>query len=46
MLFMSGYAQPTLAARGRLSEHVLMVEKPFSQASLLTMVAEALDSPA
>jgi CheY-like chemotaxis protein len=45
VLFMSGYAQPVLASQGTLDEGVHLVEKPFSEAELITRVREVLDSP-
>jgi hypothetical protein len=43
VVFMSGYARPVLASRGVLDEGVRLVEKPFSEAVLLTNVRAALD---
>jgi len=44
VLYMSGYAQPVLASRGTLAEGVILVEKPFNEAGLLSKVKEALES--
>lgn len=44
VLFMSGYAQPVLASQGTLDEGVHLVEKPFSEAELVSAVRLALDS--
>jgi CheY-like chemotaxis protein len=43
VLFMSGYARPVLASQGRLDPNVALVEKPFSEASLLTMAGRVLN---
>jgi hypothetical protein len=43
VVFMSGYARPVLASRGALDAGVRLVEKPFSEAVLLTNVRAALD---
>ncbi len=43
VLYMSGYARPVLASQGRLEPGVALVEKPFSQADLLTKAAEVLN---
>jgi signal transduction histidine kinase len=42
VLFMSGYARPALASQGRLDPNVALVEKPFSEADLLTMAGRVL----
>jgi signal transduction histidine kinase/CheY-like chemotaxis protein len=42
VLFMSGYARPGLASQGRLDPNVALVEKPFSEASLLAMAGQVL----
>jgi signal transduction histidine kinase len=42
VLFMSGYARPVLASQGRLDPNVALVEKPFSEASLLAMAGQVL----
>ena len=44
VLFMSGYAQPLLASSGRLAAGVRLVEKPFSEATLLDAVRDVLDA--
>lgn len=44
VLYMSGYAQPILAAQGTLEPGVTLVEKPFTEASLLEKVREVLDA--
>jgi PAS domain S-box-containing protein len=46
VLYMSGYALPVLGAQGRLKGGVALVEKPFSQQTLLTRVREVLDGAA
>jgi PAS domain S-box-containing protein len=44
ILFMSGYAQPILAAQGTLDAGIVLVEKPFSEPALLARVREVLDA--
>ena len=43
VLFMSGYAQPVLGAKGTLEPGVSLIEKPFSEAALLAKVRAVLD---
>jgi signal transduction histidine kinase/CheY-like chemotaxis protein len=43
VLFMSGYARPVLASQGRLDPNVALVEKPFSEASLLALAVQVLN---
>jgi CheY-like chemotaxis protein len=43
VLFMSGYAQPVLAAQGTLAEGVHLLEKPFTSEQLSAKVHEVLD---
>jgi len=43
VLFMSGYARPALASQGRLDPGVVLVEKPFSEADLMTKAGLVLD---
>jgi PAS domain S-box-containing protein len=43
VLFMSGYARPVLASQGRLDPNVVLVEKPFSEADLMTKAGQVLD---
>ena len=45
VLFMSGYAAPLLAGGGGLDAGMALLEKPFSEPSLLTKVHEALAVP-
>jgi PAS domain S-box-containing protein len=45
ILYMSGYAQPILSARGTLDDGVLLLEKPFTEPALLAKVEEALRTP-
>ena len=45
VLYMSGYAQPVLASQGTLDPGVTLVEKPFSEPSLLDRVRTVLDTP-
>jgi signal transduction histidine kinase/CheY-like chemotaxis protein len=46
VLFMSGYARPVLASRGTLDHGVTLLEKPFSEESLLAKVREVIDNRA
>jgi CheY-like chemotaxis protein len=46
VLFMSGYAQPVLGAKGNLEPGFSLVEKPFSEATLLSKVRDVLDAHA
>jgi nitrogen-specific signal transduction histidine kinase/CheY-like chemotaxis protein len=43
VIFMSGYARPVLASQGRLDPGVALVEKPFSEADLLTIAGQVLN---
>ena len=43
LIYMSGYAQAILDSRGRLEPGKTLLEKPFSEAELLTAVREALE---
>jgi two-component system, cell cycle sensor histidine kinase and response regulator CckA len=43
VLFMSGYAQPVLAAQGTLEPGVALLEKPFTAGDLLSAVRKQLD---
>jgi signal transduction histidine kinase len=43
VLFMSGYAQPMLGARGILETGVALLDKPFTEVKFLTHVREVLD---
>jgi PAS domain S-box-containing protein len=43
VLYMSGYAQPVLASQGTLDPGVSLVEKPFSERTLLAKVRDALE---
>jgi signal transduction histidine kinase len=43
IVFMSGYARPVLAFQGRLDPGVALVEKPFSEADLLTVAGQVLN---
>jgi PAS domain S-box-containing protein len=43
VVFMSGYARPVLASQGRLDPGVALVEKPFSEADLLTVAGQVLN---
>jgi PAS domain S-box-containing protein len=43
VLYMSGYAQPVLDTQGALDPDVELLEKPFSEASLLSRVRQVID---
>jgi len=43
VLYMSGYAQPVLDTQGALDPSVDLLEKPFSENTLLTRVRHAID---
>jgi PAS domain S-box-containing protein len=43
VLFMSGYAQPVLASQGRLEPGVVLLDKPFSAADLLSKAGQVLN---
>jgi PAS domain S-box-containing protein len=43
VLFMSGYAEPVLSNKGTLEPGIVLVEKPFSEATLLAQVRDVLD---
>jgi hypothetical protein len=45
VLFMSGYAQPVLGAKGTLEPGVRLVQKPFSETALLAKVRDVLAAP-
>ncbi len=45
VLFMSGYTQGALSARGALEPGFGFLQKPFSQASLLSKLNEVLSVP-
>lgn len=42
VLFMSGYAEPLLGSPSSIDPSVLLLEKPFTEPTLLAKVAEAL----
>jgi PAS domain S-box-containing protein len=44
VLYMSGYAHPVLASQGTLDAGVTLIEKPFSEDSLLEKVRAVLDT--
>jgi hypothetical protein len=44
VLYMSGYAQPVLDTHGTFASQIDLLEKPFSEADLLTRVRRALDN--
>jgi DNA-binding NtrC family response regulator len=43
VLFMSGYARPMLACQGSLEPKVVLLEKPFSEAELLSLAGQVLN---
>jgi len=43
IVFMSGYAEPVLSNKGTLDPGIVLVEKPFSEATLLRQVRGVLD---
>jgi PAS domain S-box-containing protein len=44
VLYMSGYAQPVLDTHGAFADQIDLVEKPFSESTLLTRVRRAIDN--
>jgi two-component system, cell cycle sensor histidine kinase and response regulator CckA len=42
VMFMSGFAQPILESGGHLDAGVTLVEKPFSEPTLLAKVSQVL----
>jgi signal transduction histidine kinase/ActR/RegA family two-component response regulator len=44
VLYMSGYAQPILDTHGAFASQIDLLEKPFSEATLLTRIRRAIDS--
>jgi signal transduction histidine kinase/ActR/RegA family two-component response regulator len=44
VLYMSGYAQPILDTHGAFANQLDLLEKPFSEATLLTRVRRAIDN--
>jgi CheY-like chemotaxis protein len=44
VLFMSGYAQPTLGPSGTLDDGVMLLEKPFTEPLLLARIREVLEA--
>ena len=46
VLYMSGYAQPILDTHGAFASQIDLLEKPFTEATLLTRVRRAIDSGA
>jgi PAS domain S-box-containing protein len=44
VLYMSGFAQPALAANGKLQPGVTLLDKPFNEPTLLARVREVLES--
>jgi PAS domain S-box-containing protein len=43
VLYMSGYAQPVLASKGRLDPDVNLIEKPFSASSIIEKAGRVLN---
>jgi FixJ family two-component response regulator len=46
VLYMSGYAQPILDTHGAFANQIDLLEKPFTEATLLTRVRRAIDNGA
>jgi signal transduction histidine kinase/CheY-like chemotaxis protein len=46
VLYMSGYAQPILDTHGALASQIDLLEKPFTETTLLTRVRHAIDNGA
>ena len=46
VLYMSGYAQPILDTHGTFASEIDLLEKPFSESTLLTRVRRAIDNGA
>jgi FixJ family two-component response regulator len=44
VLFMSGFAQPALAANGKLAPGLALLDKPFTEPTLLARVREVLEA--
>ena len=44
VLYMSGYAQPVLDTHGAFANQIDLLEKPFTEATLLTRVRRAIDN--
>jgi FixJ family two-component response regulator len=44
VLYMSGYAQTILDTHGAFASQIDLLEKPFSEATLLTRVRRAIDN--
>jgi PAS domain S-box-containing protein len=44
VLFMSGFAQPALAANGKLEPGLILLDKPFNEPTLLARVREVLEA--
>jgi PAS domain S-box-containing protein len=44
VLFMSGFAQPALAANGTLSPEIALLDKPFNEPTLLARVRQVLEA--
>ena len=45
IMYMSGYAQPMLDASQNLPADTILIEKPFTERTLLVKVREALGAP-
>jgi FixJ family two-component response regulator len=44
VLFMSGFAQPALAASGTLAPEIALLDKPFNEPMLLARVRQVLEA--
>jgi CheY-like chemotaxis protein len=45
VLFMSGYAEPALGAGGSLEPGAILLEKPFTEPTVLALVRRVLEAP-
>ncbi len=45
VLFMSGYAEPALGASGSLEPGAILLEKPFTEPTVLALVRRVLEAP-
>jgi CheY-like chemotaxis protein len=44
VVYMSGYAESVLAAHGTLDDGATLIEKPFSEAELMSRLRDTLDA--
>jgi CheY-like chemotaxis protein len=45
VLFMSGYTEPALGASGSLEPGAILLEKPFTEPTVLALVRRVLEAP-